>query len=191
MAAFLLGIAGGVGGVVGVGLFKDEPKVVVPPQKNSYWLVLHRKSNKEFLYKGEPGDKTKSKLVKTFTVKSGIPNERPTPLPHLLGREYWIVIGKMATPDNPEIAPYFLTLDVPLSDSEPFGPSPYVECNGQCNWILPGSFGLHGVGGDSSKISQENEGSSGCIRHIDQDITYLYHLLDPNKEEIRYYIKDL
>ena len=68
---------------------------------------------------------------------------------------------------------------------------PYTECNGQCNWILPGAFGLHGVNGDLSRLSIENPGSSGCIRHSDEDITYLYNNLDPQKEEIRYYIEDI
>jgi lipoprotein-anchoring transpeptidase ErfK/SrfK len=159
--------------------------------KEQHWLLLHRKSNKEFLYFGIAGNKTESKLLKTFLVKSGIPHERPTPLPSLLGRKYWIITDKHEETENPETAPYFLTLDVPVSEEEPFGPSPYLECNGQCNWVLPGYFGLHGSGGDSSKLSQEDPGSSGCIRHSDQDITYLYNALDPKKEEIRYYIEDL
>lgn len=60
----------------------------------------------------------------------------------------------------------------------------------QCNWNLPGNFGLHGTGGNPSKISPEDPGSSGCIRHSDEDITYLYEILEPEKGEIRYYIKD-
>lgn len=159
--------------------------------KSSHWLLLHRKSNKEFLYLGVAGDRERSKLVKTFQVKTGIPGERPTPLPKLAGREYWLII-KMEAVDNPETAPYFLTLDIPVSSEEPFGPVPYEECNRkQCNWVLPGAFGLHGVNGDASRLSAENPGSSGCVRHMDEDITYLYSLLDLKKEKIRYYIEDI
>ena len=79
----------------------------------------------------------------------------------------------------------------PVSEEEPFGPTPYIECDGQCNWILPGAFGLHGVNGNSEKLSEFDLGSSGCIRHSNEDITYLYNLLDPEKEEIRYYIEDI
>ena len=159
--------------------------------KPSYWLILHRKSNVEFLYSGVPGEKDKSTLVKTFTVKTGIPGESPTPLPKLLGRDYWLINSKESSGDNPETAPYFLTLDIPVSEEYPFGPSPYDECNEQCNWEIPGYFGLHGVNGDLSKLSMENQGSSGCIRHNDEDIVYLFNLLDPTKEEIRYYIEDV
>ncbi len=159
-------------------------------EKTAYWFLLHRKSNKELLYQGVPGNTEKSKVVKTFTVKTGVPGEKPTPLPELVGKEYWVITDKMETKDNPETAPYFLTLNVPVGEKEPFGPEPYLECNGQCNWQLPGYFGLHGVNGDMSRLSVENPGSSGCIRHTDKDITYLYNLLDLQKEEIRYYIQD-
>lgn len=169
----------------------QSQEILSSQTKPVYWFVLHRKSNVEFLYHGIPLDKEKSQLVKTFTVKAGIPGEKPTPLPKVLGREYWLVIKEEKSTDNPETAPYFLTLDVPVSEEEPFGPTPYLECNGQCNWILPGYFGLHGVNGDKSKLSKEDPGSSGCIRHRDEDITYLYNLLDPQKEEIRYYIEDM
>ena len=74
---------------------------------SDYWFVLHRKSQKEFLYKGIPGKLEKSKRIKTFTVKNGRSGERPTPLPQLVGREYW-VLTKKASSDNPETAPYFL-----------------------------------------------------------------------------------
>lgn len=171
--------------------FKDRPIDLVFTKDNSgYWLLLYRKSNLEFLYFGEPGDKYKSFLLKTFKVKTGIPNKAPTPLPKLLGKEYWTITDKMDSGDNPETAPYFLTLDIPVSDIEPFGPLPYLECNGQCNWGRPGFFGLHGVNGDATRLSKENPGSSGCIRHFDLDIVYLYNLLDPQKQEIRYYIED-
>lgn len=168
---------------------KAEQKIV--PTKLSYWFLLERKSQKEYFYQGVPGDKTRSSLVKTFRVKSGIAAERPTPLPRLLEREYWLITGKYETKDSPETAPYFLTLDIPYSDEYPYGPTPYLECNGQCDWILPGSFGLHGINNDPTKISPENPGSSGCIRHTDKDITYLYNTLDLQKEEIRYYIEDI
>ncbi len=160
-------------------------------QKYSYWLLLHRKSNVEFLYFGEPGNANSSQLIKIFKVKTGVPNQKPTPLPKLLGREYWLITKKEESFENPETSPYFLTLDIPVSEQEPFGPMPYSECEGECNWEIPGSFGLHGVGGDESRLSSENLGSSGCIRHKDEDIAYLYNTLNPDKTEIRYYIKDI
>lgn len=158
--------------------------------KPAYWLQLYRKSNIELLYFGEGGNVNNSYLVKTFKVKSGILGEKPTPLPKLLGREYWLITEKVESFDNPETAPYFLALDVPVTDEEPFGPPSYNECNGQCNWQIPGYFGLHGVNGDLSKLSNENAGSSGCVRHKDEDITYLYYLLEPEKLKIRYYVSD-
>lgn len=165
----------------------SRQQVIVEQQKH-YWFLLDREASREYLYQGAPGDKSKSRLIKTFVVKTGIPGERPTPLPQLVGRKYWLLIKKEPT-ENPETAPYFLTLDVPAPSEAPFGPEPYEECNGkQCNWELPGEFGLHGVNGDDTRLSDENPGSSGCIRHTDEDITYLYNLLDPQKEEIRYYI---
>ena len=158
----------------------------------SYWLLLKRKSNVEYLYLGTPGVISQSALIKSFTVKSGIPGERPTPLPTLLGREFWLVTEKLDASQNPETAPYFLTLDIPYTDSWPFGPEPYEECeSGQCDWVLPGSFGLHGVNGDLSRISNDNPGSSGCVRHTDADITLLYKLLKPDIEPVRYYIEDV
>lgn len=177
----------------------ENKEQVVPEEK--HWLLLHRKSNIEYLYKGVPGVKNKSKLVRTFQVKPGIPGERPTPLPKLLGREYWLITGKVETKDDPETAPYFLILDIPYSEEYPFGPTPYLECNGpadaeamagkQCDWILPGSFGLHGINGDPTRLAAENPGSSGCVRHRDEDITYLYNLFNPEENEIRYYIEDI
>ena len=167
------------------------PEVSKESNVKTHWFILHRKSNQEFLYFGEPGNRINSVLVKVFKVKSGIPNKRPTPLPKLLGRKYWLVTGKYETFDNPETAPYFLALNIPVTEEMPFGPEPYLECNGQCNWELPGAFGLHGINGDSEKIAQTNPGSSGCIRHSDEDITYLYNLVDYEKSEIRYYIEDV
>ena len=158
--------------------------------KNDYWFVLHRKSQTEELFQGIPGDKEKSKLIKTFTVKTGIPGERPTPLPQLLGREYWIITKKQPELDNPETAPYFITLDIPAPSEPPYGPSPYEECKGQCDWVRQGDFGLHGVAGVPERLTDADPGSSGCIRHTDEDITYLYNLLEPTKGEIRYYIED-
>jgi hypothetical protein len=175
-----------------LGSFTKEENTNFISPKESYWLLLHRKSNVEYLYSGVPGDRGKSRLLKIFPVKTGVPGERPTPLPRLLGREYWLITGKVETKDDPETAPYFLILDVPYSDEYPFGPSPYLECGGeQCDWILPGSFGLHGINGDPARLSSGNPGSSGCVRHRDEDITYLYNLLDPDEEEIRYYIEDI
>ena len=167
------------------------PPVVLGEQAKSYWLLLHRKSNIEYFWYGVPGDKEKSTLLKTFSVKTGIPNERPTPLPQLLGREYWVITGKRETPESLETAPYFLTLDIPTSLEPPYGPTPYLECEGQCDWVVFGEFGLHGTAGNPDKLSTDDPGSSGCIRHTDADITYLFETLDPENEEIRYYIEDI
>lgn len=168
----------------------NKTQVLSEKKIEQYWFLLQRKSNIEKLYKGEPGLVEKSALIKQFNVKSGILGERPTPLPEKLGRKYWLITKKEEALNNPETAPYFLTLNIPVSKEEPFGPTPYLECNGQCNWILPGAFGLHGVAGDKTKLDKNNPGSSGCIRHRDEDITYLYKLLNPEKEEIRYYIQE-
>lgn len=172
-------------------LNKSEDIKIQDKEKEIYWFVLHRKSNTEEMFYGVPGDKSRSQLAREFKVKVGIPGQRPTPLPSLVGREYWNIIKKESSFENLETAPYFLTLDIPAPSEPPFGPVPYTECDGmQCDWILPGAFGLHGTGGDSTKISEENEGSSGCIRHSDEDITFLYNLLEPEKESIRYYVED-
>lgn len=154
--------------------------------QGEHWLILERGSNKEFLYFGVPGDKENSELIKEFKVKSGIPGERPTPLPSYLGKKYWKIVKKYPSSENPETAPYFLELDIPVEDGF-FGPVPYTECNGQCSWELPGYFGLHGINGDKQRLSVDNPGSSGCIRHTDEDIAYLYNLLDVD-EGVRYYI---
>ena len=161
-----------------------------PETQKDYWFILHRESQKEELLRGVPGKREESELVKTFTVKTGRPGERPTPLPQLVGREYWIITKKQSEPDNPETAPYFITLDVPAPSDPPYGPQPYLECNGQCDWVRPGDFGLHGVAGVPERLADADPGSSGCIRHTDDDITYLYNLLEPDKYEIRYYIED-
>ena len=184
--------------------FQEKREIDAP--KESYWFLLHRKSNIEDMYFGIPGASESSKLVKEFKVKSGIPGGRPTPLPQLVGREYWLITKKESSADNPETVPYFITLDIPAPSEYPYGPVPYEECVGQfggapfneagrqdkkqCDWILPGFFGLHGVNGDESRLSDENPGSSGCVRHYDEDITYLYNLLEPGKDEIRYYVND-
>lgn len=172
---------------------QSEPKEAVLniSTADTYWFILHRQSGREELYQGTPGDLSKSTLVRTFTVKTGIPGERPTPLPQLVGREYWLIIDKTESFDNPETAPYFLQFDTDAPSEWPYGPVPYEECGGQqCDWGMPGYFGLHGTGGNPSKLSKEDPGSSGCVRHTDEDITYLYNLLDPKNEEIRYYIED-
>lgn len=182
-----------VGGIIYSQVEKVPPSpAIVDVPKPSYWFMLHRASNLEYLYLGEPGDIEKSELIRTFQVKTGVPGERPTPLPELVGREYWILTEKFESKGNPETAPYFLVLDIPTPSEAPFGPSPYLECGGeQCNWELPGYFGLHGVAGRPERLSKEDEGSSGCIRHADEDITYLYNLLDPESSEIRYYVRDI
>lgn len=161
----------------------------VHEKQDKYWFLLHRKSNVELLFKGVPGSASESVLIRTFQVKTGQPGKKPTPLPQLFGREYWVITKKYDTSDNHETAPYFIELDVPHSEVEPYGPVPYLECDGQCNWELPGPFGLHGVNGDYSRLEHENKGSSGCIRHKDSDIKYLYELIDPD-DNIRYYIED-
>lgn len=169
--------------------------------EKSHWFLLHRKSSKEYLYLGRAGDKEKSRLIRSFTVKTGRPGERPTPLPQLLGKKYWLITKKQKS-GNPETAPYFIILNIPAPTSKPFGPEPYKECGKpastgsfgevkQCNWSLPGEFGLHGVNGNESRLSPEDPGSSGCIRHRDEDITYIYNLIDPEKKEVRYYIEDI
>lgn len=174
---------------------KSDQAKIDAPQK-SHWLVLHRKTGREFLYYGVLGDTNNSKLVREFQVKTGGFNS-PTPLPQLLGREYWLVTKKESSADNPETAPYFIQLDIPVTEDWPYGPAPYEECRDpftggktQCDWVLPGYFGLHGVNGRISKLSKKDLGSSGCVRHSDSDITYLFNLLNPEKEEIRYYIQD-
>lgn len=166
-----------------------EQAVLSEQAKSEYWLLLHRTSNREYLYFGIPGDKQKSMLKKAFVVKTGIPGERPTPLPQKLGRKYWLIIDKQIATDT-ETAPYFLTLDIPTSDEAPYGPVPYEECDDQCNWEIPGAFGLHGVDGDTTRLSEANPGSSGCVRHSDEDISYLYTILDPKSSPVRYYIED-
>lgn len=170
--------------------------VVSQKEPSVYWMKLHRKSAKEFLLYGVAGDESKSKVVKEFIVKTGMPGQRPTPLPELVGRKYWKIIKKYPSMDNPETAPYFLELDVPSGSDWPYGPVPYNECidpttglMGQCDWGLPGYFGLHGVNGDNTRLTADNPGSSGCIRHTDEDITYLYNLLEVD-EGVRYYIED-
>lgn len=178
-----------LGGIVVYGNYQTKKEQIAEIKKQeNYWFVLYRKTNTEELYYGIPGEKGKSKLIKTFIVKSGRPNERPTPLPQLLGRKYWVITEKHEEKQNPETAPYFLTLDVPAPSESPYGPVPYKECNGvQCDWVKPGAFGLHGINGDPTRLSPVDPGSSGCIRHTDEDITYLYNLIDP-KKEVRYYI---
>lgn len=168
---------------------KSDNETITP--KKSHWLMLHRKSSKEFLYFGILGDANNSKLLRKFQVKPGIAGKSPTPLPSLLGRDYWLIVKKESSAENPETAPYFLQLDIPATDEWPYGPVPYEECDGQCDWVLPGYFGLHGIGGNSLKLAQSDPGSSGCVRHSDKDITYLFNLLNPEKEEIRYYIEDI
>ncbi len=158
-------------------------------KQDQYWFLLHRKSNVELLYKGVPGSATESALIKSFQVKTGEPGKKPTPLPQLFGREYWIITKKYDTSENLETAPYFIELDIPHTELEPYGPEPYLECDGQCNWELPGPFGLHGVNSDNTRLTHDNLGSSGCIRHTDSDIRYLYELINPD-DNIRYYIED-
>ncbi len=190
-----------LGLIIGLNVVRSQKLSISITDQESHWFVLHRESNTEGLYFGVSGNKSKSELVKTFKVKTGIPGERPTPLPRLLGREYWKVTKKEPQFDNPETAPYFITLDIPAPEEEPYGPVPYTECNGpvstgvsqggqQCSWVVPGVFGLHGTASNPAKLSDEDLGSSGCIRHSDEDITYLYNLLNPEEEEIRYYIEE-
>ncbi len=171
--------------------FKHTSESDLLPDEQSYWMVLYRKSEREFLYYGVPGKEEKSTLLKEFQVKTGIPRMRPTPLPELVGRDYFLITDKFETPDDLDTAPYFLKLDIPYSDEYPYGPESYLECNGQCDWILPGSFGLHGVNGDNLRLDASDPGSSGCVRHRDEDITLLYKILDTENENYRYYIKNI
>lgn len=189
LAVFVLILLGFSGWSIFKSQLVQEQNAIIP-QKH-YWFLLYRKSNVEYLYYGILGDKNNSRLLKTFQVKTGNLSISPTPLPKLLGRNFWLITKKESSANNPETAPYFLTLDIPVTEEEPFGPKPYMECNGQCNWLLPGYFGLHGISGNLAKLSKDDLGSSGCVRHKDEDITYLYNLLNPEKEEIRYYIKDI
>jgi len=186
--------------VLGI-VFQSKQEVrgeqIVSTPKASHWFMLHRNIGEEILYLGVLGDVNNSKIVRKFQVKTGA-SWSPTPLPELVGKKYWTIIKKESSKDNPETAPYFLQLDVPTSEQWPYGPTPYTECKDiytgepiQCDWVMPGYFGLHGVAGNPSKLTAEDYGSSGCIRHTDEDITYLFDLLDPEEEEIRYYIKDI
>lgn len=164
-----------------------------PTTQDLYWLLLHRQSNTEELLKGVPGNKSKSTVIKAFSVKTGKPGERPTPLPSLVGKDYWTIEWKR--PQAGDLGPYFMKLNIPYTSLTPFGPEPYTECGGQqCNWKTPGDFGLHGTGGNSEKVnndgSQDWHWSSGCIRHLDEDITYLYNTVDPRAQELRYYVEN-
>ncbi len=171
-----------------------------PGENQAYWFLLHRKSMREDFYQGAPGDVSQSHLVKEFTVRVGKPGERPTPLPSLAGRDYWLITSRRDTTGDPSTSPRFLTLDIPYP-SPYYGPVLYSECgpngNQQCNWGTPGEFGLHGTDGHPERVfndgSTNSDWSSGCIRHLDNDILYLDsqlgHLID-NGQEIRYYIHD-
>lgn len=170
--------------------FNSSQKVLgVEQAQEKYWFLLHRKSNVELLYRGIPGSASESALIKTFQVKTGEPGKKPTPLPQLVGKEYWVITKKYETFENLETAPYFLELNVPQSEVAPYGPEPYLECDGQCNWEIPGPFGLHGVNNDNSRLTYDNLGSSGCIRHTNEDITYLFNTIN-TEDEVRYYIED-
>lgn len=180
-------LAGILLGIAFMYFVRPDKKIFVNESKKEHWMVLKRDENVEYLYWGEAGNRSNSDLVREFVVKTGVSGERPTPLPQKLGKNYWKIVKKYPSKENPETAPYFLELDVPIEDGF-FGPVPYDECNGQCSWELPGYFGLHGVNGDLSKLSKDDPGSSGCIRHSDEDITYLYNLLNVD-EGVRYYIE--
>jgi len=167
----------------------------VTTNDQKYWFMLHRKSLKEMLYLGTPGDVSQSTLVKTFTVRTGHPSKRPTPLPQLAGEEYWEITSKGARSGS--VGPYFLVLNIPYQNAFG-GPLSYTECDGQqCNWG-EGDFGLHGTGGDPTRVNNDGDlaindnWSSGCIRHIDSDIEYLYNTLSPTEADpIRYYVEDI
>lgn len=165
--------------------------------EKSYWFVLHRQSLREELYFGIPGNFEDSGAPKrVFDVRVGLPGKKPTPLPQLHGKDYWLITAKKPA-NSDETRPYFLTLNIPY-DSEFAGPEDYYECgpsgNEQCDWIVPGEFGLHGINGVTGRIDgtapENTRWSSGCVRHYDDDITYLYNLLDPYSNEIRYYVQD-
>lgn len=173
-------------------LIKNEEKNLSNVNKGGqiHWFLLDRKSGQEELYYGLSGEKENSRLIKTFAVKTGVPGKSPTPLPSLLGKDYWVLVDEWQETENSETGPYFLQLNIDAPSQWPYGPVPYLECDGQCDWVKPGYFGLHGTGGDPTRLSGQDPGSSGCVRHSDSDITYLYNLLDPKNEEIRYYVQD-
>lgn len=158
--------------------------------ETSYWFRLNRRENIETLNYGPNNLPQLSLMVWFFRVKTGVPGQKPTPLPQKTGRPFWLVIDKYQTRDNPETAPFFLVLDVPGTETSPFGPRPYRECAGQCNWKIPGYFGLHGVAGVESRLTIPEPGSSGCVRHRDFDISFLYHVLDPRRNPIPYFIPE-
>ena len=191
----------------------SPPYVTRDPNFNArqYWFLLHRKTDvnateTEGLYLGIPGDPNNSELLKTYTVNTGIPFDDPTPLPQLVGMEYWLINGSITNPGG-TMGPYFITLNIPFDDVSPLcnnpdplnpngcnGPVPYNECgparNQQCYWTLGGNFGLHGTNGSSSRLT--DSGSSGCIRHSDADITEIYNTIQSqiNSGQIRYYVTD-
>ncbi|HRN70936.1 MAG TPA: hypothetical protein PLS49_07195, partial [Candidatus Woesebacteria bacterium] len=73
---------------------QGEVAGVQEPQAQ-YWFLLYRKSGVEKLYYGQPGNEEQSALMKTFTVKTGVSGKKPTPLPQLVGREYWVIVEKL------------------------------------------------------------------------------------------------
>lgn len=176
------------------------------PSTDSYWFLLERKSKRETLYQGTPADTAKSKVIRSFQVNPGWPGQTPTPLSTKLGNPYWIITQyKINTTDEKKatLGPYFFSLNIPINNpgrnclvngvaTDCQGPVPYLECpdmpGSQCYWPVPGDFGLHGIGNDASRLT--NEGSNGCIRHSNEDITYLYNLLSSYNPEVRYYIVD-
>jgi hypothetical protein len=58
-----------------------------------------------------------------------------------MGMHIWKITAKTAVFDNPETAPTFLTLDVSAPSVASYDPEPYLECNGQCDWVTFGEFG--------------------------------------------------
>lgn len=184
----------------------SAPGETTAPSTDAYWFLLERKSKKETLYQGKPGDRTNSRIIRSFQINPGWPGQTPTPISTKLGIPYWIITTyKTNTADEQKskLGPYFLSLNIPYNDpgnncpingvnKNCQGPTPYLECpdraNNQCYWPVPGEFGLHGVGNSISRLT--DEGSNGCIRHSNDDITYLYNLLSKYNREIRYYTVD-
>lgn len=177
-----------------------SPPTPTQTPTDNYWFLLDRLNKKEYLFQGPVGVRDRKYLVREFTVLPGLSGQTPTPVPSKVTptREYWTFNSATLKSPVGDISnggqPGFLKLDIPY-DNSLGGPVPYLECGpsgtSQCNWNTPGAFGLHGV---DNNHPLTDPGSSGCIRHNNTDIQYLYNLLsnvvNNNPNTIRYYIED-
>lgn len=199
----------------------NNPKITVcsaaavtveKPEGGDYWFLMNRIGKYEILYKGEPGVISKSKVVKVSRVNPGSPGKEPTPLPQKVGsQKYWLTTAGLITyrPENEDayykFGPYFIPLNVPTSYRDPvcaneakakgevtedcYGPK-YEECGAsgaeQCNWLTAGQFAIHG----NNRLDEE--GSAGCVRHMNDDISEIYNLLKAENKLVgtRYYVID-